>query len=121
MKKSDREKIRNMFDNKCSYCGKPLEKTFHIDHVDPIFRDWEGRPDRAGKDVIDNMFPSCPRCNRWKSTFTIEQFRIEISEQVNRLRLRSAPFRLAEDYGLIIEDRSFTPIIFWFENYKSYK
>ncbi|MCK5610551.1 HNH endonuclease [Candidatus Pacearchaeota archaeon] len=117
MKKSEREKIRNMFDCKCAYCGKDLEKTFHVDHVKPVMRgwneNWKHRSIRAGKDEIDNMVPACPRCNRWKATFTVEEFRMEISEQVNRLRLRSAPFRLTEDYGLIQSvDKQ---IVFWFE------
>ena len=124
MKKSDREKIRNMFDGCCAYCGKDLKKTFHVDHIKPIYRgrflsgDYrEKRSDIIGKDEIDNMFPACPRCNIRKGTWTIEQFRKEISEQVNRLRLRSSQFRLAEDYGLIV-DRSYTSVVFWFEKYK---
>lgn len=123
LKKSEREKIRNMFDCCCAYCGKTLGKTFHVDHVVPIFRGVyasekyrEKRADIIGKDEPDNMFPACPRCNRWKATWTIEQFRQEIEEQVKRLRLRSAPFRMAEDYGLIV-DHSFSPVVFWFEKY----
>ena len=38
MNKAEREKIRNMFDGCCAYCGKDLEKTFHVDHVIPIRR-----------------------------------------------------------------------------------
>jgi 5-methylcytosine-specific restriction endonuclease McrA len=121
MNKSDREKIKNMFGGKCAYCGKNLEKTFHVDHVKPLLRgwneEWKHRSIRAGKDEIDNLFPACPRCNRWKSTWTIEEFRHEIEEQVNRLRLRSAPFRLAEDYGLIMVVDTNKPIVFWFEEY----
>ena len=121
MKKAEREKIRNMFDCKCAYCGKPLEKTFHVDHVKPIYRglpdDYrEKRADIVGKDEIDNMVPSCPRCNRWKATLQLEKFREEISEQVNRLRRNSAPFRLAEDYGLVRETNN--SVIFWFEVYE---
>ena len=118
MNKSDREMIRNMFGGKCAYCGKHIDK-FEIDHVKPIYRDREEKPEHSGKDETDNCFPACKRCNRWKATLSVEMFREELSKQVERLRRDSAPFRLAEDYGLIVEDRSFKPVVFWFENYKS--
>lgn len=121
MSKSDREKVRHMFGEKCAYCGKPLGKTFHVDHVKPIYRGLpdhyrEKRPDIVGKDEIDNMFPACPRCNRWKSTLQLEQFRVELSLQIERLRRNSAQFRLSEDYGMITIVHS--PIVFWFEKYR---
>ncbi len=118
MKRIEREKIRNMFDGKCAYCGKNLEKIFHVDHVEPIYRGRKEKPCHSGTDTEDNYFPACPRCNRWKATLSVEMFRDELSKQVERLRRDSASFRLAEDYGLIVEDRSFTPIVFLFENYK---
>ena len=112
----DREKIRNMFDGCCAYCGKPLDKTFHIDHIEPLFRGWKNKPDRAGEDTENNMFPACPRCNRWKATMTIERFRNEISKQAERLRRDSPGFRLAEDFMLISEMKHHK-VVFWFEKY----
>jgi hypothetical protein len=58
--------------------------------------------------------PACARCNRWKSVHSLEQFRAEIGAQVARVRRDSAGFRLAEDFGLIIEASH--PIYFFFES-----
>jgi hypothetical protein len=49
------------------------------------------------------MMPSCARCNLRKRTLTIEQFRAVIEAQTERLRKHNNQYRLASDYGLIIE------------------
>ena len=110
--------LREMFGGKCAYCGKPLGNIFHADHVAPIYRGWIGasRPKRAGKDVEENLFPACPRCNIRKATFSVEGFRYEISMQAKRLRRDSAAFHLAVDFGIILETRK--PVVFWFEKYR---
>lgn len=113
----NRNQLREMFGGKCAYCGKPLGKIFHSDHVSPIYRGltdaW--RPKHAGKDVAENLFPSCPRCNIRKATFSVEDFRYEISMQLKRLRRDSSAFNLAEDFGIIVETGE--PVVFWFEKY----
>jgi hypothetical protein len=86
-----------------------------IDHHLPLQR---GVPDPHGvraraRDTNDNQLPSCARCNRWKATMALEEFRGEIAQQVTRLRRDSAGFRLAEDYGLVASID--TPIVFYFE------
>jgi len=111
----DRELIRAKFGGRCAYCGQLLDKVFHIDHVAPIFRGWDTKPSRAGEDTSDNLVPACPRCNRWKSTYTLEDFRFEISKQIERMRRDSPSFRLAEDFGQVVVINK--PIVFWFEKY----
>jgi hypothetical protein len=66
-----------------------------------------------GEHNTDNFNPSCARCNRWKSTFTIEQFRNEIYLQISRLNRYSNNYRMALDYGLIEETK--IPVKFYFE------
>ena len=116
----DRVKLRAKFGGRCAYCGKPLEKIFHADHVEPICRTWtegalasQGRT--KGEDSEDNLFPSCPRCNRWKSMMTIEEFRIEIYAQNERVRRYSAEYRLAEDFGLVRATGQ--NVVFYFEKH----
>lgn len=107
-----------MYDGRCAYCGKPLGDTFHIDHVKPIYRGREGypKPTRSGENTPDNMLPSCPRCNLWKKTFTVEEFRHEIAVQVERVRRDSANYRLAEDFNLV--HTTGNDVSFWFERHK---
>ena len=111
-KKETRETVRAMYDGRCAYCGRELGDRWHVDHIDPLLRGWDGR---GGDDSIENMMPSCPRCNIWKHSFTVEQFREEIAKQPDRLRRNSAGFRLAEDFGLVKVLEIEHKVVFYFE------
>lgn len=107
MNKKEREVVFDKFGGKCAYCGCELQKGWHVDHIQPAFHNWSDedikkhlKQDR-GQNKIENYNPACPRCNRWKGTWSIEQFRNEIFLQLKRLERDSAPFRIASDYGLI--------------------
>jgi 5-methylcytosine-specific restriction endonuclease McrA len=113
MKLQHRENIKNKFDGRCAYCGCILDKNFHVDHIRPIFRGVDEKPERSGSDTEENMFPSCGRCNRRKSTLTIEEFRSEIEKQPERLKRYSSSFRLAEDFGMIMAKQE--RVRFYFE------
>ena len=111
-----RQKVYDKLSGHCAYCGCILPiKGWHIDHIAPMYRNYKNKPPTAGYDELDNMFPSCARCNRWKKTFTIEQFREEIMSQPERLRRDSAPFRLAEDYGIVLCRDEMDRVSFYFE------
>ena len=107
MNKKTRDLVKRKYNNKCAYCGCDLQKGWHVDHIEPAFHNWSDRDIELhlkkprGKNVIENYNPACPRCNRWKGTWSIEQFRNEISLQLERLERDSAAFRMARDYGLI--------------------
>lgn len=126
--KKQRQKVWAKSQGHCWYCGCTLpEKGWHADHVDPVFRDSELVRDEKGQskiiptgtcwkpenDKLENMVPSCAPCNLFKSTFSVEQFRGEISEQINRARRSSVNFRTAERFGQITIKSE--PVIFWFE------
>lgn len=63
-------------------------------------------------DVIDNLNPSCPRCNNYKHTLTLEEFRKELSRQVERC-MNNCNFTLALKYKQVSIHE--TPIVFYFE------
>ncbi len=119
--KIDRKSIHEKFGGHCSYCGKVLQiEKMQVDHFVPVFRGWknevlEGFGMERGNDQEDNLFPSCARCNRWKSTWNIEQFRTEVSLQIQRLNERSNNYRMAKDFGLVIETQS--DVKFFYETY----
>lgn len=118
MKKSDRQKVFDKFGGKCAYCGCELSKGWNADHIEPH---WHTVPEhkaekygiKKGSNDIENFNPSCPRCNKWKSTFSIEQFRNEIQLQISRLNAYNSNYRLAKDYGLISETDK--KVLFYFE------
>jgi len=126
MKKTDRKIVWDKSDGKCWYCGCGLpEKGWHADHLEPIRRYEDFSITDKGirhfktcenphLDTIDNMVPACKKCNLFKGVFSIEEFRNEISAQVDRARDYSVNFRTAERFGLI--EIINKPVVFWFEN-----
>lgn len=119
MNKKIRQQVFDKYNGKCAYCGCHLQKGFHVDHIKAAFHNWTDEEMsrilkvERGEDSIENYNPSCPRCNRWKATFTLEQFRNEISLQIERLQKSSPQFRMAIDYGLLVETKK--DVKFYFE------
>jgi 5-methylcytosine-specific restriction endonuclease McrA len=117
--KIDRELVWLKCNKRCGYCGNEITlKQMQIDHIVPVFRGWKDEElDRynltRGTDDFDNLLPTCARCNKWKSTHKLEQFRKEIELQLERLRRDSPGYRLALDYGLIKENEK--KVVFYFE------
>ena len=109
IKKSVRLEVHQKYGGCCAYCGEGIEyKGLNVDHILAV--------ELGGADNIENLNPSCRRCNNFKRVWTIEEFRSELSLQVKRGREQSVNFRNAERFGLIeiIEK----PIVFYFEVYE---
>lgn len=115
----NRQEVYNKCNGHCAYCGKDITfKQMQVDHKEPLFRnstdkelEWYKRT--RGTDEMDNLLPSCARCNRWKSTYTIEEFRKEISLQIQRLNNYSSNYRMVKDYNLIQETNN--TVVFYYE------
>lgn len=113
--KKIREQIHAKYGGKCAYCGKDIEyKQMQLDHIHCQNRFVNGET-KGILDInnIDNLNPSCRRCNFRKSTFTVEQFREQIALQCQRLKRDSSQYSIAIDYGMITETSK--PILFYFE------
>lgn len=118
-----RETVYLKYDGHCAYCGSPITiKEMHVDHIIPKYRHSQihdclivgGKKfTEYGVNDIRNLNPACGVCNRWKSTYSVEEFRHEIYMQVERLRKNSAPFRMAERYGTVKATNN--PVVFYFE------
>lgn len=123
--KEIRIRVWEKFDKKCAYCGCDLEyNKMQVDHVKPLYRNdkvetLEVWGIERGKDEESNYFPACARCNRWKSTFSVEMFREQIQKQTFRLFRDSSQYRMALDYNLIIETNQ--SVVFWFEQWRKMK
>ena len=117
--KLNREEVYKKCFGKCGYCGNEITiKQMQVDHIIPIFRGWKDEELERynmtrGTDDFDNLLPTCVRCNKWKSSHTLEQFRKEIELQFERLKRDSPGYRLGLDYGLIQEFPK--KVIFYFE------
>lgn len=124
MTKKDRQLVFDKYKGRCAYCGCELVKGWHVDHIQAIRRNDSDEsiermnkirttPLVRGKNLIENYNPACRQCNIWKSTYSIEQFRKEIAEQIKRLNDYNANYRNAKRYGLIIETN--IDVKFYFE------
>lgn len=117
--KKTREEVYNKCSGHCGYCGVEITiKQMQVDHIEPLFRnhtdkqlEWYKR--ERGTDDINNLMPSCSRCNKWKSTYPLETFREIVQTSLDRLERDTPNFRLAKDYGLLtIPEKK---VIFYFE------
>ena len=94
MKKELRVKVWEKYGRHCAYCGKKIAyKDMHVDHIIP-------RSDIESTENIDNLNPSCKRCNLYKSNRSIEGFRELVGTIQNRL-LKIFIFKIALDFHII--------------------
>lgn len=125
-----REQVYTKFNCRCAYCGQEIKlKDMQVDHVIPqsrfqsfiknknTMREWVPKflnhLTELDVDHIDNLFPACRVCNKWKNDWDLGLFRSEIEQQVKRLFNYSSNFRMATRYGLIEETGK--KVIFYFE------
>lgn len=108
--KINRQRVYDKYDGHCAYCGTEITlKQMQVDHIQAKWNTWSDaeinrRPGFVrGSDEESNLNPSCARCNKWKATFSVEQFRKEIELQRQRLRRDSSAYRMSLDYNLITE------------------
>lgn len=117
MNKKERQLVFNKFGGKCAYCGCELQKGWHVDHLEPIYRNLRKpgcmRPENENK---DNLMPSCASCNNYKSTFGLELFRKEIGLLPQRLNKTFTQYKIAKRFGLIEETG--IGVEFYFETFK---
>lgn len=124
--KAQREKVRQMFDGHCAYCGEPLPDRWHVDHVEPVVRELlskqtvrgtyktvSGDPIYPKRDNMANYMPACPPCNISKHSMSLEVWRAWLAGHVNSLNSYHPIYRLAKKYGLVQETG--IPVTFYFE------
>ena len=118
-KKINREEVWLKCDKRCAYCGTEISiKQMQVDHIEPHWHTITEEQSKKykikkGSHNIENLNPSCSRCNKWKSTYSLEQFRTVIEASLDRLERDTPNFRLARDYNLIVENPH--KVIFYFE------
>ena len=132
IKKETRIEVYNKFDGHCAYCGEEIQyKNMQVDHIIPQLSFVQTIHNKfripwflthlteLDCDHIDNLFPACRVCNKWKTSFNLDLFRSEIAEQIRRLNDYSSNYRMAKRYGLINETKK--EIVFYFETHKNFK
>lgn len=115
MNKKQRQQVYAKYNGHCAYCGKEIAyNEMQVDHKVPLYRGYGTLVGvERGTDDMENLMPSCRRCNFRKGTFTVEQFRKELLKQCEGIIKRSFQVRQSIDYGLI--QVNIKPIVFYFE------
>ena len=122
--KKDREIIFNKYGGRCSYCGDPLQKGWHVDELLPVRRNMKynknkskfvhnGTYEHPERLNINNQMPSCPSCNINKHSMSLEEFRNLIMGFMKHLNEVNTQYKIAKRYGLVNE--TIKPIVFYFE------
>jgi len=125
MNNSVRDRIFAKTNGRCAYCGVLLEKGWHIDHMEPVVRDFEynrakqrfehnGKIAKPENDTFANKWPSCPNCNIDKSSQTLEQYRHSLEDRLRQLQ-RQSLYRSAVRYGMLTENNEWR-CKFYFES-----
>jgi len=104
--KLNRKQIYKKFGGHCAYCGIKIKlKEMQVDHI--------YAKGRGGNNQRINLYPACRSCNASKATYTIEEFRKRLIDDVDRLRRDSAKYRILERFGIIGKLK--THLKFYFE------
>lgn len=105
--KKVRQQVYEMYDGHCAYCGCKLEyKNMQVDHVTAVYG-------HGGEDCLENYKPACRQCNFYKSTLSIEKFRVRLTKELMSNLQKTFQYKLALKYGLIEEN--IAPVEFYFE------
>ena len=112
MKKSDRILVYNKYGKRCAYCGKHL--LYHEMQVDHLIPRLGGR--RPSAESLENWMPSCRRCNHYKHSYSLTDFRRLLKTLDKRIQSHYIN-KVAIDYGIIT---SVVPWdgVFYFERYE---
>ncbi|OGM09073.1 hypothetical protein A2Z67_03760 [Candidatus Woesebacteria bacterium RBG_13_36_22] len=121
MTKAERQKVYDKFGGRCAYCGQIITpRQMQVDHINPkLLSHWlksdimreELKTDITDINAIENLNPSCRLCNNFKTFMTLEEFRIQLSKQVSRIK--STQFDRALKFGQITLTPK--PIMFYYE------
>jgi 5-methylcytosine-specific restriction endonuclease McrA len=106
MAKINRKDVYDKLNGHCGYCGKEIMfNEMQVDHMNPKCL----RPLNTSlfegvivdkTDNIENLMPTCRRCNHYKGASTVEQFRYNMKTLHKRLE-KLYTHKVALDYGIV--------------------
>jgi 5-methylcytosine-specific restriction endonuclease McrA len=97
--KAMRQQVYEKYGGHCAYCGRQIEyKEMQVDHIEPQRLFWAYEKGYA--DRIENLNPSCRRCNHYKRASSLKTFRRLLLTLHERVQAQYI-CKVAEDYGII--------------------
>lgn len=115
--KTDRQEVYDKCNGHCAYCGCEITlKEMQVDHIVPIARCFDyyceqRKPEEL--DIMSNYLPACRSCNHYKSSLTLEHFRMCVERFPSVLMRDSVTYKNAVRFGLV--EPKPQPITFYFE------
>lgn len=99
--KINRAEVYKKYNGKCAYCGKEIEiKDMQVDHLIPQCEAKYGEISADDVSNIENLMPSCRRCNHYKRANRLETFRRYLLEMKEKV-LGTYLGKVAVDYGMV--------------------
>jgi 5-methylcytosine-specific restriction endonuclease McrA len=115
MKKADRQIVHDKYGGRCAYCGDPLVKGWHVDHIQALDR--FAKTPNTERNCIENYNPACASCNINKHSGSLEDFRQRIAGFMKHLNEVSTQYKIAKRYGLVQE--TVKPVVFYSETFNN--
>lgn len=81
---SKRQQVFDKYNGRCAYCGCELENNWQVDHITPK-KHYEWNLIYGNPNDINNLMPSCRKCNHYKRCLSLEGFRYYMQSFHNRL------------------------------------
>lgn len=103
---AQREQIFNLCEGRCAYCGCVITlKNMQVDHLIPMELEAIARHDGHDADSMDNMLPACRSYNNYKSSLTLEKFRMAVYRWPDVLMRDSVTYKNAARFGQVIPNQ----------------
>ena len=107
-----RQMVYEKCNHRCAYCGCELDyKDMQVDHIESVYKhDFEkyrfGNAKLTEEELnsIENYMPACRACNFYKSTFSLEKFRENLTTKLYENLRKNFNYKLMCKYGIIKED-----------------
>ena len=101
--KIDRQQVFEKYNGHCGYCGKEFEtiKEMQVDHIIPKCLKIQSYHRLKEINDVNNLMPSCRRCNHYKRGDTLEQFREKMKTLDERIK-NGYINKVAIDFGIIV-------------------
>ncbi|WP_206460405.1 HNH endonuclease [Anaerovorax sp. IOR16] len=101
MNKKDRLLVYEKYGGHCAYCGKEIAyEDMQVDHIRPQREYMEALIEGKNLDDLDNLNPSCRRCNHYKRSLDLEGFRDYIKTLHERIA-KDYITKVGLDFGIV--------------------
>ena len=100
--KIQRQQVFDLCAGHCAYCGCAITlQNMQVDHLIPMELEAIALSSGHDGDSLENMMPACRSCNNYKSSLTLEKFRLAIYRWHDVLSRDSVTYRNAVRFGQV--------------------